>query len=58
MCQMPDDGSLCATGVPFAERVEPRWGGWKSAEMVRRYAHLPSAHLLSHAQRVHWQEPA
>lgn len=43
-------------GTPF--NVLQEMGGWKSAEMVRRYAHLSSAHLLAHAQRVHWQEPA
>ncbi|MHA7834268.1 MAG: tyrosine-type recombinase/integrase [Algiphilus sp.] len=43
-------------GTPF--NVLQEMGGWKSAEMVRRYAHLSSAHLLTHAQRVHWQEPA
>lgn len=27
-------------------------GGWESPEMVKRYAHLSAAHLLSHAQRI------
>ena len=43
-------------GTPF--NVLQEMGGWKSSEMVRRYAHLSSAHLLDHAARVNWQESA
>jgi len=43
-------------GTPF--NVLQEMGGWKSSEMVRRYAHLSSAHLLDHATRLHWQESA
>jgi hypothetical protein len=25
-------------------------GGWKSTEMVRRYAHLAPAHMMKHAE--------
>lgn len=32
--------------------VLQRLGGWKSAEMVRRYAHLTMEHLLPHAERI------
>jgi len=27
-------------------------GGWESIEMVRRYAHLSSEHLLQHAENI------
>ena len=43
-------------GTPF--NVLQEMGGWKSSEMVRRYAHLSSAHLLDYAARVHWQDSA
>lgn len=37
-------------GTPF--NVLQEMGGWQSAEMVRRYAHLSALHLLPHAQRI------
>lgn len=38
------------SGTPL--HVLQELGGWKSVEMVRRYAHLSTAHLLGHAQRI------
>jgi integrase len=37
-------------GTPL--NVLQELGGWASYEMVLRYAHLSSAHLLSHAERI------
>lgn len=37
-------------GTPL--NVLQELGGWKSAEMVRRYAHLSTSHLLSHARSI------
>ncbi len=37
-------------GTPFNALQE--MGGWESAEMVRRYAHLAAEHLLEHANRI------
>jgi integrase len=41
---------LIQNGTPLYELQE--MGGWKSAEMVRRYAHLAPAHLAKHAEVV------
>ncbi len=38
------------SGTPL--HVLQELGGWKSAEMVRRYAHLSTAHLKAHAERI------
>jgi integrase len=38
------------SGTPL--HVLQELGGWKSVEMVRRYAHLSTAHLSEHAQRI------
>ena len=38
------------SGTP--QNVLQELGGWESAEMVRRYAHYSSAHLLAHAERI------
>lgn len=37
-------------GTPF--HVLQELGGWSSYEMVRRYAHLSTAHLAPHAERI------
>jgi len=37
-------------GTPL--NVLQEMGGWESAEMVRRYAHLSAEHLLTHAERI------
>lgn len=37
-------------GTPF--NVLQELGGWSSYEMVRRYAHLSTAHLVPHAERI------
>ena len=37
-------------GTPL--NVVQELGGWESAEMVRRYAHLGASHLLEHAERI------
>jgi integrase len=37
-------------GTPL--NVLQELGGWRSHEMVLRYAHLSSAHLLTHAERI------
>ncbi|HVT35759.1 MAG TPA: site-specific integrase [Nevskiaceae bacterium] len=37
-------------GTPL--HVLQELGGWKSPQMVQRYAHLSTAHLLEHAQRI------
>ena len=37
-------------GTPL--NVVQELGGWESAEMVRRYAHLGATHLLEHAERI------
>ena len=41
---------LIQEGVPIYALQE--MGGWKSVEMVRRYAHLSPAHNLKYAQRI------
>lgn len=41
---------LVQNGTPLYDLQE--MGGWKSAEMVRRYAHLAPAHLAKHAAIV------
>ena len=41
---------LVQNGTPLY--VLQEMGGWQSAEMVRRYAHLAPANLVSHAQLV------
>ena len=41
---------LVQNGTPLYELQE--MGGWKSASMVRRYAHLAPANLAKHAQVV------
>lgn len=38
------------SGTPLS--VLQELGGWESPEMVRRYAHYSSAHLLTHAERI------
>lgn len=38
------------SGTPL--NVLQELGGWESPEMVRRYAHLGSSHLLNHAERI------
>ncbi len=37
-------------GTPLFALQEP--GGWESAEMVRRYAHLAADHLAPYAERL------
>ena len=37
-------------GTPL--EVLKELGGWESLEMVMRYAHLGSGHLLEHAERI------
>ena len=37
-------------GTPLHDLQE--LGGWESAEMVRRYAHLTPAHLAKHAAKL------
>lgn len=41
---------LVQNGTPLYDLQE--MGGWKSVEMVRRYAHLAPAHLAKHAEVV------
>ena len=41
---------LVQNGTPMYDLQE--MGGWKSAEMVRRYAHLAPAHMAKHAEVV------
>jgi integrase len=41
---------LVQNGTPLYDLQE--MGGWKSAEMVRRYAHLAPAHMAKHAEVV------
>jgi integrase len=41
---------LVQNGTPLYDLQE--MGGWKSSEMVRRYAHFPSANLAKHAAIV------
>ncbi|GAA5786096.1 site-specific integrase [Chitiniphilus shinanonensis] len=41
---------LVQAGTPLAALQE--MGGWESAEMVRRYAHLSPDHLASHARAI------
>ncbi|WP_373889304.1 tyrosine-type recombinase/integrase [Massilia sp. TS11] len=41
---------LVQNGTPLYTLQE--MGGWKSSEMVRRYAHLSPAHMASHAEIV------
>ena len=40
----------CANGTPLFALQE--LGGWESAEMVRRYAHLAADHLAPYAERL------
>jgi integrase len=41
---------LVQNGTPIYDLQE--MGGWKSGEMVRRYAHLGPAHMSRHAEKV------
>jgi len=41
---------LIQSGVPIAALQE--LGGWESAGMVRRYAHLSRAHLAEYVERL------
>ncbi len=41
---------LVQNGTPMYDLQE--MGGWKSSEMVRRYAHLAPAHMAKHAEIV------
>lgn len=41
---------LVQSGTPLYDLQE--MGGWKSSEMVRRYAHLAPAHMAKHAEVV------
>lgn len=41
---------LVQNGTPLYDLQE--MGGWKSVEMVRRYAHLAPAHMVKHAEVV------
>jgi len=41
---------LIQNGTPMYDLQE--MGGWKSAEMVRRYAHLAPAQMARHAEKV------
>ncbi|MDR2450775.1 MAG: site-specific integrase, partial [Candidatus Accumulibacter sp.] len=43
---------LVQEGVPLYALQE--MGGWKTAGMVRRYAHLSPAHNLEHAQKINY----
>ncbi|MDR0380219.1 MAG: tyrosine-type recombinase/integrase, partial [Candidatus Accumulibacter sp.] len=41
---------LVQEGVPLYALQE--MGGWKTADMVRKYAHLSPAHNLQHVQKI------
>jgi beta-glucosidase/6-phospho-beta-glucosidase/beta-galactosidase len=41
---------MCRNGTPLFALQE--LGGWESAEMVRRYAHLAADHLAPYAERL------
>jgi integrase len=43
---------LVQEGVPLYALQE--MGGWKTASMVRKYAHLSPAHNLQHAQKINY----
>lgn len=43
---------LVQEGVPLYALQE--MGGWKSSDMVRKYAHLSPAHNLKHAQKINY----
>jgi len=38
------------SGTPL--QVLQEMGGWETADMVRRYAHLGAEHLVEHAARI------
>ena len=41
---------MCKRGTPL--HVLQELGGWKSAQMVRRYAHFSAGHLALHAANL------